>query len=564
MNLRHTLCLLFSALAAAAFSSVASAQAIRIDFRLANLLQGTSADDALDVHFNNTPTPTISRVGVDSASALVPNLQIPTSPLNVKIVRTGTGLAGPMFDRDVEIVTQTEYVAVVHGPASAPTLKVLARSKAQNPTSGKSLLRIFNAVEFTDASQFDFYIASTDSAPLYAGVVRDSATPFKSVVAVPVLLIITPNGSRSELARFNVPLVDLGRMTLVVTGPDAQNLKVYAISGERQTSYEIPLLQGAEGGTLPSIRVFHAWPEQSIAGKGKQSLDVYLDDDVQPRSPDLRYRTASEKFGPLTGDSVTVRFALHNEGIGSAVFAEGVRTRLDSDYVVILTKFSTGTAIAMTLAASNTQPGIVGDSIFIRVAQATDYYGPLMVEIISAVSPDTLRVTLPFLGSSRFYPLMRGGIKVKVYRDGEIVPLTTMTDPGGFAHSFFTVVVAGDDTTVTADLLDEYNTSRQVFDPLGDVPDLRARRPIVRVVPNVASTRTRVEIPSDETHNIARLDLLDPVGRVVKTVLDGRPMKSLEAIEVDVTGMDAGMYFVRLTTTDGRQGIERLVHTGNR
>lgn len=538
-------------------ATIAVAQPIRIDFRLANIVQGST--EAFDVHFNGTGTPTINSVGVDSASALLPGLQIPTSPLNVKVVPAGSGIASPRFDRDLDIVTQTEYMAVVHGTSSSPRLKFLSRSKTQNPVSGKSLLRVFNGVGFDADSRLDFYIASTDSAPLNVDIPRDSATPFKSLTAEPTVLIITRTGSSAEVARFSVPLVDLGRMTLVVVGPDMQNLKVYAISGERQTAHAIPLLQGAEGGTLPSIRVYHAWPEPAIAGWGKQALDIYLDDDVQPRGPDLRYRMASEKFGPLTGDSVAVHFTLRNEGVGSTVFTERVRARRDSDYVVILTKFRTGTAIGMTLSAPNTLPLVLDDSLFIRVAQATDYHGLVMIEISSYASTDTLRVTLPFLGASRFYRLPKGAFRVRAYRDGEPLPLATVNDPGASASLYFTVVVAGDDTTVTLDILDEFNPVRQVFDPAGSVPSERGPSPTLRLLPNIASARTRVEIPADVAGRVARLELIDVMGRVVAPLHDAGLDHGVDAIDIDLSGLAAGLYFVRLRTTDGAEGVERLV-----
>lgn len=534
-------------------------QPIRIDFRLASIGSG----DALDIHFNSTATPTINNVGPDSCSGVVTNLQIPTSPLNVKVVKAGTGIASPIFDRDLDIVTQTEYVGVVYGDAGSRRLKFLSRLKSQNPTTGKSLIRVFNAVGSDVGSLFDFYIESTDSTPLFTQVPRDSATPFKSLTGAPTQLIITPNGSRNEIARFNVPLVELGRMTLVITGADAQNLKVYALSGERQTAYAIPVLQGAEGGTLPSVRVFHAWPERAISGKGIQSLDIYLDNSSQPSGTDLRYRMASAKFGPLTGDSVNVHFTLRNEGVGSTILTEGVRTRLDSDYVVIMTKFRTGTAIGMTLAAPNTVPSVLDDSLFIRVAQATDYHGQVLVEISSYVTDDTLRVTLPFLAHSPFYRLAKGPYRVRAFRDGDPLPIATVNDVGSSANLYFTVIVAGDDTTVTLDILDEFNAARQVFDPTVSVPWV-VTPPSIRLLPNIASTRTRVEIPDELAGRVAGIDLVDVTGRIISSLFDRDADRNVSAFDVDLHRLASGFYFIRIRTIDGAEGVERLVVAGTK
>lgn len=534
-------------------------QPIRIDFRLANIGSG----DALDVHFNSTATPTINNVGPDSCSAPVANLQLPMSPLNVKVVKAGTGIGTPAFDRDLDIVTQTEYLGIVYGDAGSRKLKFLSRLKAQNPTTGKSLIRVFNAAGFDVGSLFDVYLVSTDSMPLYTQVMRDSATPYKSVAGAPTQLIITPNGSRNEIARFNVPLVELGRMTLVITGPDQQNLKVYALSGERQTAYAIPVLQGAEGGTLPSIRVFHAWPEQAVSGKGIQALDVYLDNSSQPSGTDLRYRMASAKFGPLTSDSVDVHFTLRNEGVGSTILSEGVRTRLDSDYVVIMTKFRTGTAIGMSLAAPNTVPSILDDSLYIRVAQATDYYGSVTVEISSYVTNDTLRVTLPFLAASPFYRLAKGPYRVRAFRDGDPLPIATVNDVGSSANLYFTVIVAGDDSSVTLDVLDEFNAARQVFDPTVSVPYDPAVASI-RVVPNVTSARTRIQIPAELGGRLAAIDLLDVTGQLVQSLTTSHIDRNTTGIDLDLGGVAAGSYFVRVRTIEGSETVQRLVVVGRR
>lgn len=531
-----------------------AAQPIRIDFRLANIGSG----EPLDVHFNGTATPTINRVGPDSASALLSNLQIPTSPLNVKIVPTGAGISSPLFDHDLDIATQTEYAGVVYGDVGSPKLKFLSRLKSQNPTTGKALIRVFNASGFDAGSVYDFYIASTDSAPIYTQILRDSVTPFRAVVAAPTELIITPNGSRNEIARFNVPLIELGRMTLIITGLDAQSLKVYAMSGERTTAYALPVLQGAEGGTLPSIRVFHAWTEHAVQGTGKQAIDVYLDNATQPNGSDLRYRMASAKFGPLTGDSATVHFALRNEGVGSTVLTHGVRTRLDSDYVVILTKFRTGTAIGMALAAPNTISSIIDDSLFIRVAQATDYYGPIMVEISSYGGGDTLRVTLPFLASSPFYRFPKGPYRVRAFRDGESNPLAVANDVGASANPYFTVVVAGDDTTVSVDILDEFNVARQVFDPSASVPSDHSG-PSIRIIPNIASARTRVELAPDVVSRVADIALIDVMGRPVAAISDPALGQGFDAIDIDLQGVSPGYYFIRICTTDGQTSVGDLI-----
>lgn len=539
-----------------AISAVALAQPYRIDFRAVNLVENGGA---VDIHFNNTTPATIEGLGLDSASAVLSNLQIPATPLNVKIVGAGAGLGSPLIDRDVDVETQMDYVAILHGTSGALGFKVLSRMKSQNPTAGNSLMRIYNAVSFDANSTFDFYLESTDSMAIATGITHDSATGFKNYKGTPHTLFITQAGTKIELARLTVPLVELGRMTLIITGANKENLKVYALSGETSSSYKVPLLQGAEGGILPSVRVFHVWPEKAISGKGRESLDVFFDNETQPRTSNLKYRTASEKFGPLTNDSLTVRFALHNEGLGNPILVQGVPLRRDNDYTAILTKYKSGTAIGMILSTPNIPPLVLEDSVNIRVAQATDYFGTLSVRVVAQITDDTLNYTLPFLGISGFAKLPRGPFKISAYQEGSISPIMTMIDPGNYANSYLTIVLSGDDSTFQMDVLDDMASGKQVFDPSSSVPFDRTSPALsLALQPNPISTTGSISyrLPQGDRVEIA---LFDPLGRRVATLVDGYRDGGDRSEGVDLSGLPTGAYTWRMRTDGGMLGTGRVV-----
>lgn len=525
--------------------SHASAQ-FKVDLRAGSIIPGGGP---YDVHFNSMSAATFAGLGTDSMSALQPSVDLPSSPLNVRFSAAGTGPSAPIIERDVALTTQTEYVFLAYGTSASPKLKVLTRSKTQVPGGGKSLLRFFNAS--TIAGGLDFHLMSIDSAAIFASVAADSATPFKSVDAVAVSLVITRAGSSEVLGTLTIPLIAAGRLTVAITGSTKDDLGVMLMQGSLTTGYHIPTLKvtGGGGGTLPVLRVVHLWPQEPLSGQGYQKLDIFLNDLTLPSVGALPYRTASELLGPITDDTTTVRFARENEGLGSPVLVTRVPMDLDSAYDIILTRFTNGTAVAMTLTAPVFQSqGLPNDTIMLRVAQAADGFGPVDIRLISMTTGDTTRVdNLGFLVASPFRPMPTGQVQIEVSRDENDTPFYTRTtdmfELGSFGY--YTILLSGTDSTFKADVMGEAIAQRQAFDPAADVPVVTPG-PLagaISIAPNpVVDAEPHLHLSLQRTARIS-LSVVDAAGRTVvaPSVERLRPAGDVDIV-VPTTGLAAGTY----------------------
>src|SRR5690606_38227849 len=79
----------------------------------------------------------------------------------------------------------------------------------------------------------------------------------------------------------------------------------------------------------------------------------------------------------------------------------------------------------------------------------------------------------------------------------------------------------------------------------------------VDVFPNPAAEQAVVTFSS--TGGTLTLEVLDQTGRMVRTaLLTGQPL-GIGQHTIDVSGMPAGMYMLRITDANGEQGTKRLV-----
>ncbi|MCB0778424.1 MAG: T9SS type A sorting domain-containing protein [Flavobacteriales bacterium] len=83
--------------------------------------------------------------------------------------------------------------------------------------------------------------------------------------------------------------------------------------------------------------------------------------------------------------------------------------------------------------------------------------------------------------------------------------------------------------------------------------DLQAGSDGLKVVPDPA--RDRAELWVEGTGERTSIQVLDPLGRVVRSVLDGMLMEGPHKISLRVDGLRSGMYLVQVTTADERRVV---------
>ncbi|MEP7219323.1 MAG: DUF4397 domain-containing protein [Bacteroidota bacterium] len=536
---RAALLLLLMLVAGAAYGQT-------FDFRGVHLITGVPK---ADIFFNNDPA--ASTVPFESASAIAKKL--PEGTLNVKVSPTGTGLGGAILNRDIAGASNIEYTAIAYGTVAQPRMAVLERMRTQRAPDGMSLLRIFNAS--TIQTSFDVYVGSTDSAVFTSGLTPDGFSPFINVNANALPVIFTEAGKKTPVAKVIAPFVNGGIMTLIVTGTNAADLKVYVLSGEQPDAGPLVPLKGVTGGgLLPSVRVMHAWRQTTANGKKIQSLDLYIDG--QPKTHDLHYRSASEKFGPFGADTVNVKFTPFNEGL--EIYHQVVRLRNDSDFTVILTKLQDGAPTGMLLTSPATVPGNAADLLFVRVANAASFLPNARVKLYAPADATTpvMDTTVEFLGHNNFISIPRGAMKLDVYYPGQTSPSPVITagSSGNFATSYLTFVLAGDDSTLTVDLLNESLPSQQVFDPANGVSYDLATASAMKLAnaPNPFSGRTTIGFRMERAGHVT-IGLFDRLGRRVRSVLDEQRDAGEQRVEFDGSDLPAGAYLYRLGV-DGTAG----------
>ena len=526
----------------------------KFDFRAVNLIDGLAN---ADLYINDTP-PAAATIAYEWSTPLV---KYPASTVGLKFAPTGSPIGSSVVGTSLNAAANVAYTAIAYGTSSQAKLKVLERPREQRPPANMALLRVFDAA--TLPGTYDVYLASTDSAAIFTGVATDMATTFATVNGEGASLIVTPAGQKTPLARFTVPLAPNSVTTLIITGSTPTNLKVYALDADNVEGYKLPLLKAVQGGTgLPSaIRVINTWRQKNTLGTGMQALDAYIDGVL--KSHDLRYRVASEKFGPYAGDSATVKFTPLNEG-STDIFTRGFRMHTDTDYTVVLTRNSQGAANTLLLATPNAIPGTAADSLFVRIANVSAASQNAHVKLYAPASSGTpvFDTTVAYLTRTRFVTIGRAtDFKLEVYRGGATSPSLTRTEPLGHASAYMTYILSGDDTSLTADLLDESLVSRQVFDPASSVPyDLPGATAALRLrnVPNpfVASTSINFTLPRAGQVSIV---LFDALGRQVRSLLDEHLEAGDQHVIVDAGDLSSGSYIYRLDIDGEMQGAGRMV-----
>lgn len=514
----------------------------------------------VDIYLNNMTPATFADLGYEYASAQAQQVPISGANVNLQVAPVGTGIGGAIVNQNFPVANGTDYMGFIYRTSGQPKMIMLSRPRSKVAGPGKAIVRVLNISSFSAPASFDFYLDSARGTPLFSGVAAEAASAWADVKGEPRTMYITAAGSTTVIAQLIVPLVASGRLTLVVSGASSSELKVHALAGEMVDGYKLPLLQGLQGGVLSSVRVVHAWYQPAVGASGVQGLDIFTDDGTTPKTSNLRYRNASEKYGPFTETSTTVKFAPVNEGAASAVYQQSIALNRDTDYVAILTKTKEGAATALTLGAPNSiNLGL--DSFRIRAAYVTDFHSDVIVKILPTGMDPIVLPPVTFLTATGWYSIPRGPFTVTAEKPGEAAPFYTKSDVGNFSPTYFTVVVLGSDKTFELDILNEGLPVRQEFDPSSSVPAAPAAGgATLSAVPNPAKDAVGIHftLPA-AAHAVVTLN--DVLGRTVAVVADGALEAGPHELRADVASLAPGAYFIRLRTEQGVRGIQRIVVT---
>lgn len=517
----------------------------------------------VDIHFNDMAEATIANLPYEYASTVASNLPVGSGSVNIKAAPAGAGIGGAIVNLDLPVQNGNEYVAVAYSVGLTPKIKVLERLRDQLPSGNNALLRVVNLTSVSNPAAFDFYVDSTKNFARFTNIAAEQNSQFISLSGTTKTVYITPTGSKTPFAQVIVPMTPLSRVTLIVTGTGTgtDQLKIYALNGENNEMYKLPVLpiQGVQTGVLPSVRVVHAWRQTIVQGTGIQPLDVFVDNEQQPRTANLKYRVASPKYGPFTGDSVTVRFTPVNEAL-SVLYSRKFPVARDSDYLMILTKTREGAAAALLLNTPNSLPESARDSFYVRVAQVSDMNTNITVKIIPQGRSAIEIQNQPFLTASGWYAIPRGAFRVEAYRAGETTPFHTTESAGTEAATYFTAIVVGDANMFSIDLLNEMVPTEQVFDPAASVPVVAGEALGLRNFPNPFAASTTIGFSMPHAGRVA-IDLFDPMGRQVASILDETREAGPQSVSFQANGLPAGVYIYRVNTGEaqaaGRMTVTR-------
>lgn len=525
-------------------------------FRAVNLAPGLTG---LDVHFNNLAAPTVTGVQFGFASQSV-SYPAATGTFNVKVAPTGQGLAGAFGNADVTAQSGYEYVGLAYGSSGGRKFKVLERNRTQPPVPDRTRVRVMNAIEA--GIEIDVHLEQAGGSPLFAGVMPDQVTTTLNLPAEATTLVVTEKGKTAPLAQVTAPLAGTPYVTLIVTGTDRNNVKVYAMSDAESLQTQLIVLEQA---SYTNIRVVHLRPRAgSLQG---DSLDIYFNKATQPDmkvTDTLRYRYASRGYGPIFADSFRVKFVPAGESPGTTVLSLDHRLGNDTSYVVVLTEFQDLRPTSLILTRTPVEP-LPGLSSKIRFANASAFYGP--ITLVVDYGGDTMRFEdVAFKSATEFRDISPGAtISIRAYRTGSSEPFFTGTPQVVPAASYMTLIAFGNEQAFLIDALNESQTGRQplmAFGPMsGAVPsDKEAPGVSLTGVPNPASAHARFRF-SLENPDRVRVELYDVMGRMVTSTSEARVEAGDAEIGLDLAPLPAGVYTCVLRSSEGGIGTTKIVVT---
>lgn len=559
----YTFLLLLVVLGLGPLATPAAGQA-RVDIRVVNL---AASHASIDMFLNGSGPAYITNLQFGFASQ---NARIPvdtSQALNEKFADAGGTIGSAFLSRDVNTDANIAYTTLLYGAGASPKAKVLSRSYVQVPPQSKALIRIVNAT--TISTPLDFYFAILGGPPAFSAVAQDSATPFVQQDGQPTTLVITQAGVTTSMADLVPGLADGSIVTVIVTGSNASDLRVYQLNedADKLGEYQLPTL--GKAGAQPTVRSVNALPPQQNGGL--DSVDVYFGTKLQSRA--IGYRGAAATSLPLTDDSVTVNFVTsgHDPSSGS-LLSVPLAVMRDTAYSLVLTQFKNGAITPLTLKTSlNSDPiGALGDVKF-RVANATDFFGNLTF-VVNPGGPNEVRFEeIPFLGVSNWDTIPAGDIRIAVYQTGATMPFYTGTSPidGGALYTFLAIGDTskreGDTLRFSVDVLSESLQAKYkrmyTFDgPLAAVPAAiaGARELKLSIAPNPLDGFGSVTFTLPQAGRTT-VRLYDNLGRLVGTLLDSWREAGMQAVPIGAEGLPAGAYTCVMQTSNGMRAAQQVL-----
>lgn len=539
MLLRSSLHLLFLLLLCLPASAQTS-----FNFRTVNLIEGAGA---VDVHFGDRETPSISGLAYGTVSSLLKSLPAIGDMFNVKVTPSGSGLAGTLVGADVEVLGNREYVAVAYGTSGAAEMRVLERNRGSFPAVGKTHIRLLNAASILEP--LDLYIDEVGTTPAVANVAPDSVSRFVPVENTSSTLLLTVAGSTVPVRRVVAPFGQATPfMTVIVTGSTTANLQVWilTISVPPEETGSLVLLDEA---SYTDVRVVNLRPGASENPQSK--YDIYLNSATktdQKVADTLRYREATRNLGPLIADSLRLKFVTGGDPSSQPLFTVNSRFENDTAYVVALTQFKDLRPTTIVLKRSPVAPLPPGiGTTLARFVNATDFYGPLSGEIIAG--EDTVRFSnLGFRESTTFERLPVGEpLSVRVFRQGVEGPIYDRPYQGGRVPggAYLTLFAVGTSERLSVDLLNESQPGRQPltsFDEGSGVPVVRNLTASLAVYPNpVATGSGRVSVVTERSAE-AEFVVVDMLGRVVDSFEPVRVDAGQTTLHLPLDRLSEGAY----------------------
>jgi hypothetical protein len=515
-------------------------------FRAANLVRGTTAID-LSVGSQSNYLTNLAYEALSGRSA-----SFPAGSTTVRVTNAGTPTV--LAERTDTLLGDRIYTFLAYGSSASARLAFLPWRFDQVAPVDYALVRVFNA---SSAGALDVYFDSTGGDPVFAGVMADSLSPYITMQAHSVSLIVTAAGSKTAIARFVAPIASRSIQTLVIEGSGSADLGVHVLnegSAPVDPTTIVTLQREQAQGATPTLRFVHAFPPSEA-----RSLDVYINGATRAASG-VTYRSASAVLPNIGVGPVTMTLVPADRSPNDSVYGTSLTLSRDTAYSLVLTEFRSGAPISLTLTRSLSEAPPAPGKAKVRLANVTDFYTGLS---FSFTGGTTQTLELPqFLTVTDWMEIDTGALNLQVFKPGVTSPILQ-----GSAHiaegEFVTMLAIGDDAAFAVDLLRHtVQGAQQPLESFGAQQSaVRESATIalgLRSMPNpiVGDGIIRFELPSASD---VRLDLFDELGRRIATLSSGRYDAGAHTVTLAGSAIAPGAYTAVLRTAGATEATRVVV-----
>ena len=522
-------------------TSDSSAQVPTSRFRVAHMISGVPM---IDAYVNGGTTPYLTDVPFESQSARSASFPI---TLRLVITRADAGPTAALIDRTMVLEADRIYSFIAYGTASAAKLAALPWRFDQVPPPSSANLRVFNATTLTTG--LDVYFDSTTGTPSMTNITMDSASQYVMLPAGSRSLILTQTGSTTPLARFVAPLGDRSIQTFIVTGSTGADLAVNALNEGTQAVNQAAMtaLQREQAvGAAPTLRVLNAFAQPDA-----RRLDVYLNGTTRA-AQGINYRGASGVLPGVGVGPIRVTLVPENRGSSDSVYGTTMTLARDTAYILALTQFRSGMAVAMSLKRSLSEPAPQTGFSKVRLANLNDFHTGLSYQMTGSNSSTIAQPA--FLTATGWHAFNAGPVTLRVFKPGITAPFYEgqYTIPEG---TFLTLLAIGDETRFAVDVLRHDNQGEQnPMESFGQ-PESSVREQIAAAaramrlssVPNPVSDVARISFELPRASSLT-IELFDAIGRSVRTIAGGSFPAGRSDVRFDADGLASGAYTCVLRT----------------